>query len=166
MLAEVAPQGWNTFYAAVAGSAASLAGLMFVALSINLSRILAAPGLTGRAGESLAVLTAALITALLALVPGQAPTLMGSEIIVIGLVAWIFPVQWQIRSVLARHLPGAYVAIARLLLHQSATLPLLWGGLALTGVAPYGRDWLALGLILAMVSSVINAWVLLVEVMR
>jgi hypothetical protein len=42
--------GWENFLVAETGAAAALAGLLFVAVSINLSRIVSYPGLPGRAG--------------------------------------------------------------------------------------------------------------------
>jgi hypothetical protein len=44
---------WNTLLSVRAGAAATLTGLVFVAVSINLSKILTFPGLPGRAAESL-----------------------------------------------------------------------------------------------------------------
>ena len=45
---------WQTLFSVQAESAATLTGLVFVAVSINLSRILSSPGLAGRAAESIA----------------------------------------------------------------------------------------------------------------
>jgi len=44
---------WQTLVAVQAGAAATLTGLVFVAVSINLARILETPGLSGRAAESI-----------------------------------------------------------------------------------------------------------------
>jgi hypothetical protein len=52
------PTHWTNFAVALAGVAAVLAGLVFVALSLNLERILQVAGLPGRAGETLIVLWA------------------------------------------------------------------------------------------------------------
>ena len=41
---------WESLFVAEAGASAALAGLLFVALSINLERILKGIGLPGRAG--------------------------------------------------------------------------------------------------------------------
>ncbi len=62
---------WESFFVAEAGASAALAGLVFVGVSINLDKVLRAPGLPGRAGEALVVLLAVLITSSLLLVPGQ-----------------------------------------------------------------------------------------------
>jgi hypothetical protein len=43
---------WQTYLAVQAGAAATLTGLVFVAVSINLARILSIPGLPGRAFDA------------------------------------------------------------------------------------------------------------------
>ncbi|HEX3901634.1 MAG TPA: hypothetical protein VH853_02220 [Polyangia bacterium] len=43
--------GWESFFVAEVGAAAALTGLLFVAVSINLSKVLAFPQLPGRAGN-------------------------------------------------------------------------------------------------------------------
>jgi modulator of FtsH protease len=44
---------WQTLLAVQAGAAATLTGLVFVAVSINLASILETPGLPSRAAESI-----------------------------------------------------------------------------------------------------------------
>ena len=44
---------WGTFFAAALGATATLIGLLFVAVSINLGRVVAARALLARAGETL-----------------------------------------------------------------------------------------------------------------
>ncbi|HEY0107696.1 MAG TPA: hypothetical protein VGB91_16565, partial [Rhizomicrobium sp.] len=62
---------WTAFFAAELGAAAALAGLVMVAISINLNRILADPVLPGRAVETLAAPTGVLVISSFALVPHQ-----------------------------------------------------------------------------------------------
>lgn len=58
---------WKDFFVAVSGVAAAFAGLLFVGISINLARIIAVPGISGRAGETLIFLGAVLVSSLLGL---------------------------------------------------------------------------------------------------
>jgi hypothetical protein len=91
-------EGWANFFAAETGAAATLSGLVFVAMSINLSRILAFPHLPRRAAETLALLVGALVVCSIGLVPGQSGAVVGTEYIVVGFVAWLFPTANLVRS--------------------------------------------------------------------
>ena len=77
--------GWTDFLVAAAGASGALVGLVFVALSINLGRILALPGVSGRAAETILLLASALLATLLALIPGLAAAAVG--IVVSGSLA-------------------------------------------------------------------------------
>src|SRR5262245_46549617 len=72
---------WAPAFTAIAGSAAALAGLLFVALSINLSKVIQGPGLIGRAVEVLVLLTSVLILATLLLMPSQNRETIASEVV-------------------------------------------------------------------------------------
>jgi hypothetical protein len=76
---------WGTFFAAEVGAAAALTGLLFVAVSIKLARILSFPKLPARAGETLAVLLLVVVTSSLALVP-QAASALGIEVAAVALL--------------------------------------------------------------------------------
>ena len=65
------PVPWESFFVALAGAAAALVGLVFVALSINLTKVLGGRGLPERAAEAIVLLSSVLLVALLGLVPGQ-----------------------------------------------------------------------------------------------
>ncbi len=56
---------WSAFFAAQVGAAAALAGLVIVAISINIARILSHPLLPGRAAETLVAPTGLLIVSTL-----------------------------------------------------------------------------------------------------
>ncbi|MGH3750272.1 MAG: hypothetical protein ACRDT8_23055, partial [Micromonosporaceae bacterium] len=78
---------WADFSVAVAGAGAALAGLLFVALSINLDRILAGSHLTARAAHALLLLGTPLVISLLLLIPGQSPPVLGAELTLVGVAA-------------------------------------------------------------------------------
>ena len=67
---------WESLFVAEAGASAALAGLLFVALSINLERILKGSGLPGRAGEAIVLLLTVLVVSTFGLVPGQSPRVL------------------------------------------------------------------------------------------
>jgi hypothetical protein len=160
------PETWKDFFVAVAGSASALAGLVFVALSINLARILNIPGLPGRGGETIVLLAAVLIMALIALVPGQSSILLGIEFGLVALAAWGMPVNLHRTAAGSRHYKHRWQFVLRIALHQAATVPLLIASGLFLASANGAAYWLALGLILVLAVALYNAWVLLVEIMR
>jgi hypothetical protein len=81
--------GWENFFIAQVSASAALTGLIFVAVSINLTRILSLPKLPNRALASLLLLLTILITSSLLLVPGQPVVVVGIEVLIVGLASWI-----------------------------------------------------------------------------
>jgi modulator of FtsH protease len=158
--------GWSDFLVATSGTAGALAGLVFVALSINLGRILQLPGISGRAAETIILLAAALIGALLALIPGQPAPRLGLMLMLLWLPTWGGPTTLQVRELARRQYLRFRYSFWRFVLYQFATLPLLLAGLSLQGHLAGGLAWFALAVILSIVVALLNAWVLLVEILR
>src|SRR6201995_825466 len=77
-------EDWAGFFQAELGPAAALAGLVIVAISINVSRILSAPTLPGRAAETLVSPCGVLVACSFALVPHQPGWVLGGELIATG----------------------------------------------------------------------------------
>jgi hypothetical protein len=73
---------WSDLF--VAGAA--LAGLVFVAVSINIDRILALKGLAERGLETVVTLLVVVIVALAGLIPGQSTVALGVELLLIAVV--------------------------------------------------------------------------------
>ncbi len=158
---------WKDFYVAVSGAAAAFAGLLFVGLSINLTRILSAPGISDRAGETLIFLGSVLVAALLGLVP-QSSQAFGIELLCVGCFVWCVATFLDVRALRRRLFDTAYHGYQRLAFTQLATLPLMIGAASflLYGGGGGGAYWLVPGLIFPLLVSMSNAWVLLVEIMR
>ena len=162
---------WQGFFLAQAGAAGVLAGLVFVGVSINLPKIVSDPnsGLPGRAAEALILLVVVLTASTLLLVPGQGTTLIGVEILVVGLAAWgwIAAIQllrlrdWQM---MAPYLRGTFVL--RVALGQIAVLPFVIAGVAVLAGGLGGLYWLVPGMCFSTIVALFNAWVLLVEINR
>jgi hypothetical protein len=158
--------GWSDFFVAAAGAAGALVGLAFVAISINLARIIELPGVSGRAAETILLLSGTLAGSLVALIPHLTSRQLGEALLTTSTLTWIVPVIIQIRSVLTKTYYRATHATLRAVLFQAATVPGIWSGLALCGVLPGSITAFAAGVILSMLVAMFNAWVLLVEIIR
>lgn len=90
MTPAYAAPAWAGFATAVAVAAATLTGLVFVAVSINLQRILQFPNLPGRAGQTLIMFTISLIFSIFVLVPGQPSAALAAELIGTALLVGAF----------------------------------------------------------------------------
>src|SRR5580658_4933303 len=91
--------GWANFFAAEVGAAAALSGLVIVAISINLQRILSFPQLPGLAAEMLIMLVGALLICSFGLMPDQTPKLFGGEIFGAALLMTVAPIVIQARQI-------------------------------------------------------------------
>jgi len=160
-----ATQGWENFFVAEVGAAAALAGLLFVAISINLARIVSFPGLPGRAGEAILILFFVLTIASLGLVPGQSTSLFGAEILGLSAFGSLGMLVLQIRDG-RKPEQKRYWIVTRIATSQLATLPLIVAGISLLARAGGGLYWLVLGVILSFAAALLDAWVLMVEILR
>ena len=156
---------WADFFTAELGAAAALAGLVIVGISINVTRILADPILPGRAAETLVLPTGILVAATYALVPHQPAWLLGSELAVTGLVMWIIPTIMQLR---AFRMPASAPQrrLPRALLTFFSSWPFVVSGVLLLLHDSSALYWCVSGVVVALIATVINAWVLLVEILR
>jgi modulator of FtsH protease len=156
---------WQTFLAAEVGAGASLTGLLFVAVSINLERILSFPKLPARAGETLTLLLMVVVIASLELAP-QSPAALAAEVIACagGTAAVVLTVQ-------LRHGPDSptdpiWWYLARIATIQVPALLFLAGGITLALRQGGGLYWMLPAVPVAFLGAVYTAWVLLVEIIR
>jgi hypothetical protein len=159
------PSEWSDLFVATAGAAAALAGLVFVAVSINVERILRYEGLPERALATVLLLLSVVLVSIIGLIPGQSETALGAELlgeglffgIAIGLLTW--------RSLPPASEPRSW-RLARELVIAAGTVPLVVGGASVLAEAGGGLYWTVAGIALAIAGAVANAWVLLVEILR
>jgi hypothetical protein len=167
MPAGYTTEGWGELFLAEAGASAALAGLLFVAVSINLDRIIALRSLPGAALGAIVLLVAVLMVSTFALVPEQPRWALGGEVLVVGIAAWSILTGIWIKAARAP-IPGQprFVPVVSTVVTQAATLPLVAAGVSLLLRAGGGLYWLVPGMAFCLVVAVVNAWVLLVEVVR
>jgi hypothetical protein len=157
-------EAWSDFFVAGAGASGALAGLVFVGVSINLSRILELPGVPARAARALIALAEALAITLICLAPDPDRVVLGAVLLVIGAGTWLWTTASQIRA------PAAQTSrrnhLIQFLLTQTATLPFVVGAISLLAETGGGLYWVQAGVVLALTAGLANGWVLLVEILR
>jgi uncharacterized membrane protein (GlpM family) len=155
---------WHDLLVAGAGAAAALAGLVFVAVSINVDRILRHEGLPERALQTVLLLLGAVVTSLLGLIP-QGRAALGVELLLTGLTLVAFFAVTARTTLRDTRGHGGWL-LSRLMSTVPGYLPYVVAGISLLAEAGGGLRWLAAAIIGAITGAVINAWVLLVEILR
>jgi hypothetical protein len=158
--------GWENFLIAQVGASAALLGLLFVSVSINLSRILSFPSLPGRAFGALLMLLIVLIVASLLLTPEQPMRLIGVEVLVIGLIAWATVVRIDIGTWKNARIDYRFGAAALIAINQVALLLYILCGLVVLAAGGVGLYFLVPAIIASFIKATMDAWVLLVEINR
>ncbi len=157
---------WDQFYAAQVGASAALTGLLFVGISLNMTKILAVPALPARAMKSLALLVTVLILSSLELIPGESDLAFG--ILLLAVVASATYVVVRLSATVLRLNPAEYRRVAAYELAVVGVVAVLYFGAA--GAALFGdalSSYLVVaGMLLSIVIAIIDSWVLLVEVNR
>lgn len=159
------PAQWSDLFVATAGASAALTGLLFVAVSINLDRILGEAGLPDRALETVLLLLSVVLVSVVGLIPEQSSGALGTELLFVSLT--IALVIARLPTVgLASFAPPRSWVWARWGLRIAGTLPFVIGGASVLLEAGGGLYWVAAGVVFAIVGAVANAWVLLVGILR
>jgi hypothetical protein len=154
------PSEWTDLFVAAAGASAALAGLLFVAVSINVDRIIKLEGIPERAMQALMQLIIVVVVSLLFLAPGQSATALGIEALALGLIALALSMRW-----ITGEGPGSTIGTRRAVA-IAGTAPFVIGGLSLIAESGGGLYWILAGVVLGTIGAVVNAWVLLVEILR
>jgi hypothetical protein len=158
---------WSEFNVAVAGAGAALAGLLIVALSVNIKQIAESRGLAARAGAAVAALILGVVLCCAALIPGQ--VLWGYGVQVLVLTALCFVIAgYAARAVLADPTRGEYhrFDIPVIALFVVPLVLFAVGGVLLAASVSGGLVWVAAGSIVAVVGAIAFSWIALVEVLR
>jgi hypothetical protein len=116
------------------------------------------------AAETLIVLVSALAVDLFGLVPGQGASGLGLELLGTGLTVSMSASWLQLRG--RQKADPLYWTVTRVVTGQVPALGYLTGGAALLAGAPRGIYWLVPGTMLCFVGGLVNAWVLLIEILR
>lgn len=154
--------GWSDFFVAVAGASAALAGLIIVAMSVNIETIVSVRALPSRAGATVALLMLVVVVAILGLIPALPLATLGVIIGVLSLGALVLGADTTVREV--RDDVGQGVLKSSVIVLPGFAF--LVGGILLGLDLPVGLAVIAAAIVGALIGTVLNAWVLLVEIRR
>lgn len=162
-----AVEKWNVFFTGELTAASAFAGLLFVSLSVNQKRILEVARLADRGLEALVMLLLVVVTASVALVPGQPARLVGAEIVIAGILTL-----GRILRLQKIYMPLTDIA------YRSRALRLTWMNRVAVGLIASGGALLLitddarslylipLGVLLSFIATGLSAWILLIEINR
>jgi hypothetical protein len=157
---------WSDLFVATAGAAAALAGLIIVAMSVNVKTILAIPGMTSRAASTIAGLTLIVVVSCAGLFPLQPTWVLGVEIAVASAVVLVVSVHSLVRIFRDRRDRSPVEVIGKGLLIAVPVALTLAGGLLLCASELGGLYVVGASMLLIVSAAVTNAWVLLIEILR
>lgn len=158
------PELWHELFVMAGGATAALAGLIFVAVSLNHEDILKIPALPALAARTLSILISLLLFCLFGLTPGQSRLAFGIEVAVIaGALALI------VMGTTLRNIGGSEMVRWRLSLiglALASSLPAVIAGVSIIVGQGGGIYWLLAEFVTGIVVSAYYGWILLIEIRR
>ena len=158
------PLPWHDLFTAAAGAAATLAGLIFVAVALNHEQILKQAALPALAARSVSVLVGLVIVSLLGLAPGQDSRALGTEILVLGALLLVGAIATTMRAMNSE--TRLMWKISLLSVAVFSTAPMVIGGISVLARAGGGLYWVLTEMVCGLAASIYYAWILLIEIRR
>ena len=162
-------QKWGLFATVAGAAAASLAGLLFVAVSLRTGIIARSQELRNRAAQTLALFVTALFIAILLSIPGQSHRVLGIELVALAVITGVCLLILDRRARVDPSPPDAGAHATALILDAVApnaitSILLLIAGLLLVFDVSAGLDVLVLPVLVALAGGVTSAWLLLTKI--
>jgi modulator of FtsH protease len=154
---------WHDFFVTAGTAAAALTGLLFVALSIQLDRVLGHPEHRFRARGNFFGLTVVMVMAMVVLIPTLSGRWLGVGLILPNLTAAAVNA-WHIRRVLPTFFTGSIVFPLRVALSYVLIAMGIVGGVSVMVGSGGGLVWPAIEAIGMLLIALLGAWSLLVGV--
>lgn len=152
-------KAWTDYGVGVIGGAATLTGLLFVAVSVNSAWFSSSQAHRGRAGQALVLFVVALVSSILLVIPGQSPTTLGVEIVVFGVL--VGRTMLALGTERVEDEPRSLTVVDRLSPRLITTVGLIVAGVSLIVGRFGGLYWLAGVHVCALLAGLLNAWVFL-----
>lgn len=157
---------WDNFLLGQVGASAALLGLLFVGVSLNLTKILSFPSLPGRAFLALMLLLGVLLVGMLLLIPRQGTGVMAVEVLIVAVALTIVGVRVELRMLAGGQGLTRAAIVSNTLMLSAAIVPYFIAGALLATGSLSGLIWLAIAGVFSILKATLDAWVLLVEINR
>lgn len=158
------PELWHELFVMTGGAAAALAGLIFVAVSVNDEPILKTPALPALAVRTLFILIGLVMLSIVGLVPGQSRAVLGIQMLLVGIILAAVTLGTTVRNFAETTILVRRVIL--IALSVASSLPAIIAGISTLVGAGGGLYWLALELAAGMVVATYHAWILLIVIRR
>jgi hypothetical protein len=155
---------WETFAEVTGGAAATLTGLLFVAVSIRADYIARSQELRNRAAQTLCLFGAVLIAAVLLAIPGQAYRTLGLELIALAVITSVALYLLDRRAKTSRSSEPIGRVLELLAPNQVTSVLLLVPGILLALGERAGLYVLIVPMLEALIGGVTNAWLFLTKI--
>jgi hypothetical protein len=156
---------WHDLFMVTAGVSGTLLGLIFVALSISIVKIMSVHNLPKIALQPINLLLVILIISIFMLVPEQHISSVGIEVLAAGILIWLYTTTSDISIYKGiRKADKKKDFIANLIFSQLTTLPTIISGIAILSIGEAGVYWLIPSIIFSFVKVILSAWALLIEI--
>jgi modulator of FtsH protease len=161
------PADWQGFAEMTGGASGALTGLLFVAVSLNASRIAGHQGLRASAAQTLVLFIAPLVMSAALLAPGQPDWVLGAELIVTGLVtSWILLGLRRVKHTLNDDDQLLVAIFNRRAVNVVVMLLFTASGALLASDESAGLYLLLPVTVISFISGVLNAWYFLLPPLR
>lgn len=165
------PGEWESFAVAHVGASAALLGLVFVGISINLRDIVGSGQLVHRAAEAVVLLGSVLFASTLVLIPGQSRGALSAELLVLAGALFAVLFFFQLGAVVQpvdpdNPGPPRGSLAARRVLGLGSAILIAVAGVSLAAEVGGGLYWWPVAILAAYLGALLNAWILLVEILR
>ena len=162
-----AVQGWHDFYLASGAASATLAGLLFVGLSLHLRAVINHPEVRSLARITLSDFFVVLVVSLFVLIPTAQPKQTAVEMVGVGVLSLLLAAPATREAVRSRR--ARLIRLTTLAARFGLSI-LAYVVVAVTAVLFFrgdfedGLGWLVVGVVVLLLVAVRNTWDLLVTV--
>jgi hypothetical protein len=159
-------EAWHDLFIAVAGAAGALLGLIFVAISISVDKILERQHMSQLTFQPISLLLGILFISIFVLIPQQSATILGIEILLSAIVLWWFNMRSDLAVYRQLEPEKKKYYHRNIVFSQLTILPFLAAGILEITTGNIGLYLTVPGIMFSFIKATLNSWGILVELNR